>query len=225
MGIEIPENLPYLSRLAPEEWTELVERSKRRRYSNGSVVFHQGDDSLAGYLILNGKVKVVLQSGNGREIALNILKSGSYFGEISVFDEMPQPATVIAIEDSELLVMPRLVIIDQIKKNPQIAMELLSDVIGKLRRMHQRINDLAFLDVRQRVTKTLLNFPRETTSEITSDFIMIPRPPLKEIAAMSGTSRETVSRILSDFCKKNMIGMTRRNIIIYKMLEVGKDFM
>ena len=223
MKRNISENMPLPSWLTQEERKELVLRSKRRRYPSGSVVFHQGDDSEASYLILKGKVKVVLISGSGREIALNILKSGSYFGETSVFGGMPRSVTVIALEDSELLVIPRLVILDMLEKNPRIAVEALPDVITKLRGMEQLINDLVFLNVRHRVAKTLLAFSCETPVEVTDGYRVFPRPPMKDIAAMSGTSRETVSRVLSDFCKKKYLKLTRENIIIYKSLAIDED--
>jgi len=223
MEIKLLKNVPLFSELSPGELEELLELSEKRRYPKGSIVLYKGDVGQVLYLILKGKVKVVLFDENGKEIILSMLKSGNYFGEMSAFDQMPRSATVITVEDSEFLVISQKSITDQIEKNPKIALKLLSEMSRRLREADEQISNLALLDVRGRVAQILLKLYKGTNVRKGEDYRIVPRPALKDIAAMSGTSRETVSRVLSEFSKRGLISLTKENIIIYGKLEVEDD--
>ena len=223
MEIELLKNIPLFSELSSGELGELVELSEKRRYPKGSIVLYKGDEGQVIYLILKGKVNVDLIDENGKEIILSTLKSGNYFGEMSAFDQMPRSATIITVEDSEFLVISQKIITDQIKKNPKIALKLLSEMSRRLREADEQISNLALLDVRGRVAQILLKLYRGTNVRKGEDYKIVPRPALKDIAAMSGTSRETVSRILSEFSKRGLISLTKENIIIYGELEVNDN--
>ena len=185
---------------------------------------HRSDKGQVIYLILKGKVKVILSGKGGKEVILNTLESGNYFGEMSLFDRMPRSATVVTMEESEFLVISPEAITDQIKENPLIALKLLSEMSRRLREADEQINNLALLDVRGRIARVLVRLSRGKDTEQSENLRKIPRPSTKEIAAMSGTSRETVSRILSDFSKGGMIGLTKKNIYIFNALGENIDF-
>ena len=221
MELKLLKNIPLFSELSHGELGELLELIEKRRYPKGSIVLYKGDEGQVIYLILKGKVNVDLIDENGKEIILSTLKSGNYFGEMSAFDQMPRSATIITVEDSEFLVISQKIITDQIKKNPKIALKLLSEMSRRLREADEQISNLALLDVRGRVAQILLKLYRGTNVRKSEDYRIVPRPALKDIAAMSGTSRETVSRILSEFSKRGLISLTKENIIIYGELEVN----
>ncbi len=219
MEIELLENIPLFSGLSQEDLKEILECSVKRKYPRDSIVLYQGDEGQVIYLILKGKVNVVLLDEEGKEIILNTLESGSYFGEMSVFDRMPRSATIVAVEDSEFLVISQKVLSDQIKKNHQIALKLLSEMSKRLREADEQVSNLAFLDVRGRVAQILLKLHSKASSKKGENYKIISRPALKDIATMAGTSRETVSRILSEFSKNGLISLTKENIIIFKDLK------
>jgi CRP-like cAMP-binding protein len=219
MDPDLIKKIPLFSGLSREEVEGLLTSSEKRRYPRGSIVLHKSDEGQVIYLILKGKVKVVLFSDEGKEIILNTLESGNYFGEMSAFDRRPRSATIITMEESEFLVISREAITDQIKVNPLIALKLLAEMSRRLREADEQINNLALLDVRGRVARVLLTLSKKQNAEHLEGYRRIPRPSSKEIAAMSGTSRETVSRILSDFSKKGLIGLTKDNIIIFERLQ------
>ena len=213
-------SVPLFSELSHEELEELLSLSKKRRYPRGSFVLYKDDIGQVIYLILKGKVKVVLIDESGREIILSTLKSGDYFGEMSAIDQMPRSATVVTVQDSEFLVISQKSITDQIERNPRIAIKLLSEMSRRLREADEQINSLALLDVKGRVARLLLKLSKDTIKRKGEGYKVITRPTLQDLAAMVGTSRETVSRILSDFSKSGLIGLTRKDIIIYN--ELGR---
>lgn len=215
MGVHLLKNIPYFSELTIEEMQNLVASSQKQRYSRGSIVLHKDDVGDETYLIMLGKVKVVVGHTDGKEIILNILKTGDIFGEMAVFDNMPRSATVVAEEDCKLLVMSREIITNQIKRNPQIAFKLLSDMSRRLREADEQISSLATLDAKGRVAQTLLKLSKEADMITDEGYRVFPKPPIKNIAAMSGTSHEIVSQLLTELAKKRIIGLTQGHIVIY----------
>jgi len=216
MGVHLLKNIPYFSELTIEEMQNLVASSQKRRYPRGSIVLHKDDVGDETCLIMIGKVKVIVAYTDGKEIILNILKSGDFFGEMAVFDNMPRSATVVAEEDCELLIISRENLTNLIKRNPQIAFKLLADMSRRLREADEQISGLAHLDAKGRVAQTLLKLSKESNMITDEGYQVFPKPPIKDIAAMSGTSH---SRLLSELTKKRIIGLTKEYIVIYDRFE------
>ena len=219
MEIKFFKKIPFLSEFSDDELKEMSDLSERRKFPPGSIVLYEGDKNKTPYLILKGRIKVVLSDKKGKEIIVSILKEGDYFGEMALFDQLPRSATVVTLEDSEFLIISPEVLLDKISKNPRLSLKLLSEMSKRLRKTDKQIGNLALLDVKGRVARILLNLFQEAPLENGKDYKTVARPPLKDIAAMSGTTRETASRILNDFFKNNLIHLTRKNIIIYDKLK------
>ena len=220
MKMEILKNIPLFAGLTSNEIRDLLEFSEKRKYPRGSIVVYRGDVGDVLYLIMKGKVKVVLSSQDGKEIILNTLQTGNYFGEMSVFDHMPRSATVVTMEDCEFLVITRKALTDQIKGKPEVALKLLSEMSRRLRETDEQIKSLAHLDVRGRLAQTLLKLLKKTDTQKEETYQVIPRPGIKDLADMTGTSRETVSRTLREFSEQGIISLTKNRIIIYQGLEM-----
>ncbi|MBT4363289.1 MAG: cyclic nucleotide-binding domain-containing protein, partial [Desulfobacteraceae bacterium] len=86
MNHKILKNIDVFSELSPGEINDFLASAQKKRYPHGSIVIQRGDLGDIIYLILKGSVKVVLTHIEGREIILNVMKTGDYFGEMSVFD-------------------------------------------------------------------------------------------------------------------------------------------
>ena len=224
MELELLSKIPLFSGLSLNELNDLRTLSERRRYPRGNIVIYQGDAGEVIYLILKGSVKVSLAHPDGKEIILNHLKVGDYFGEMSVFDHMPRSATIVTEEKSEFLVISKKVFIDLIKKNPEISLKILTEMSKRLREADEQISSLAYFDVKGRVAKTLMKLSKKADRESRKDgYVAIPRPSMKDIAAMSGTSRETASRILSELSRKGILRLTKESIILFNASDIHQD--
>jgi CRP/FNR family cyclic AMP-dependent transcriptional regulator len=216
MDFKILNNIDIFTGLSTSETKEIMACAKKQRYPHGSFVLHRGDVGDLIYLILTGSVKVVLAHLDGNEIILNILKSGDYFGEMSVFDYMPRSATIVAEEDCEFLIIPRETITSQISKNPKIALKMLSNMSRRVREANDQVNCLANLDAKGRVAQTLLKLSKNSCVKSENGSRVIPRPLVRDIASMSGTSRETASRILTELTKSGIISLNKKHIVIHE---------
>ena len=99
--------VPLFSQLGETELTRLADVSRERSYPKNSVILFEDDPGDALYMVVAGQVKVVLIGEDGREVILSVLREGDFFGEMALLDELPRSAHVIAMQDSNLLVLRR----------------------------------------------------------------------------------------------------------------------
>ena len=192
-----------------------------KNYNRDETVVLEGDDSVqALYLIATGSVQVYMTGVDGRETILSFLERGDFFGEMSLIDGEPRSASVRTTTDATLLVIHRDSFLSLIRKSPEIAMGLLSELCKRLRKANKQIGSLSTMSVSGRVAGTLLNLMQERGMRIRTDngnmvTVIHNRPTQQQLADMSGTTRETVSRICSLLVKTNAIAMTGKDIVIF----------
>jgi CRP-like cAMP-binding protein len=207
-----PGGLAALERLAQE-----------RRYPDGSVIVSRDDPGDALYVLARGRVKVVLYGDSGREIILSIFKSpGDFFGEMSLLDGEPRSATVLAAEPSTLLVLSRRDFEAHVAAHPRTALRILRELSRRLRRADDVIGNLALLDVYGRLARQLRELAAADGVEVEGGVLVRERPTQAEIAAMIGTSRETVSRALSELARRGFIAMAGKRLLVRRSF-LGDD--
>src|SRR5215469_7511984 len=201
--------VPLLSLIAPDELRRFAELTREKQYPKGSVILFEDDPGDSLFIVRAGRVKVVLVSEDGREVILGVLGVGEHFGELSLIDDQPRSAHVIAMEDSTLLVLRRDDFRRRVEVNPSVAWALLAELSRRLRRADGKIGGLVLLDVPGRIAQLLLDTADEGGSEA------IEKPLTHQIIAqMIGASRETVSRTMREFQDAGLIGVHRRRITI-----------
>lgn len=179
-----------------------------------SQIVTQDEPGDALFIISKGRVKVVLYGDNGREVILTILKAGEFFGEMSLVDDMPRSANVIASEDSQVLILKRDQFTEHVRKSPTMALNIMSELSKRLRRADEIIGNLATLDVYGRVAHIMIELAKKDGEEVEEGILIRERPTQQDIASMIGTSRETVSRVLSEFQKRGFVEMRGREILL-----------
>ena len=173
--------------------------------TKNEVIIVQEDTSTDLYIILRGKVKVTLMSEEGEEYILTDLHVGDYFGEMSLIDGKPRCATVVAVEDSTFAVLKRERLIEALKRDPMIALDLLSTLVHKLRKATEREERFAFLDVRERLLKLFVELIMEEGKKEEGGFYKIGKRTQKELAIRIGASREATSQVLRALASEKII--------------------
>jgi CRP/FNR family cyclic AMP-dependent transcriptional regulator len=202
-------SVPMFSGLQRDELLKFAELTRERTYPKGSVILFQGDPGDSLYVLRQGRAKVVLIGEDGREVILGVLEPGAHFGELALIDDQPRSAHVIAMEDSQLLILRREDFRRRVEANPSVAWALLTELSRRLRRADQKIGGLVLLDVPGRISRLLLDLSSETSNGT------IEKPLTHQtIAQMIGASRETVSRAMKDFQEEGLIRVERRRIAV-----------
>jgi CRP-like cAMP-binding protein len=99
--------VPLFTGLQRDALNEFVSITREKAYPKGSVILFEDDPGDSLYVVRQGRVKVVLVGEDGREVILGVLGVGEHFGELSLIDEQPRSAHVIAMEDAQMLVLRR----------------------------------------------------------------------------------------------------------------------
>lgn len=218
-SLTVPEQLrrvPLFAHLEDAEIARVSQAAREKTYPKNSVILFEDDPGDALYVVLGGQVKVVLIGEDGREVILSILKQGDFFGEMSLIDDQPRSAHVIATQESNLLVLRREEFRHCMEETPRIALGLLKALSRRLRRADDKIGGLVLLDVNGRVARLLLELADEHDGE------QIPRKITHHtIAQMIGSSRETVSRTIRDLSERGLIDVSRKAITIRDRAGLG----
>ncbi len=208
------EDIPLFSCLDKAALGGLEAVAARKRLPKNAVVFLQEDESNSVYIVLSGKVKVVIDDEAGREIVLAMLGTGEYFGEMAVLDGISRSATVITTEPTDMLIIHRDDFKNILTAHPDMVFNLLKVLLARLRRADQTIENLALKNVHGRVANLLMQFavPRN------GNWILEQRMTHQEIANMVGSSREMVSKIMGEFVDAGDITIEKKHININKKL-------
>ncbi|MCC7547920.1 MAG: cyclic nucleotide-binding domain-containing protein [Burkholderiales bacterium] len=184
-----------------------------RSYAKHTVLVQEGDRSNQIYIVLEGRLKVYLADSEGREIIVDVLGPGQYFGEMALEGD-PRSASVMTLEPSRLSVVERDTFKDFLAANPDAAYALAVTLIRRARNLTRAVGDLALLDVYGRVARLLLDSAREENGQL----VVAERMSQQEIGRRVGASREMVWRILDDLRQGEYIAMEQGRIVIRQPL-------
>lgn len=199
--------VPLFKSLPADEVAKFAEAVREKSCPRGSVILFEDDPGDSLFVVRRGRVKVVHVAEDGREVILGLLSEGEHFGELSLIDDQPRSAHVIAMEDAELLVLRRDDFRRRVEANPSVAWALLLELSRRLRRADIKIGTLVLLDVPGRIARMLLDAVHDGGNEL------IAKPLTHQtIAHVIGASRETVSRAMRDFQALGWITTERRHI-------------
>ena len=190
--------------------------AKPRRYAKDDVVFHADEIGDIFCLIKEGQVKVTMISPEGKEIILSMLGPGDFFGEMALLDDEPRSATVIAMEPLDLVTIWRADFLQILQENFSISKKLLATLSRRLRTASNRIESLATMDVYGRLARFFLDLAREHGKVLDNGYVAVTRPTHQSIANMIGTSRETVSRLIHDLMRQNLLLSEGKTIYLRK---------
>ena len=216
MDTQFLRNVSLFQSLSADELEPLAQMTITRTFNKDNVIILAEEEGDALFIIKKGQVKVSIVSEDGREVILSLLGDGTVFGELSLLDGKPRSANVVATEDTVLIMLRRQDFLQLVHKAPQIAIELLAELASRLRRTDRQIEGLALLDVTSRISETLLQLASDSGVETEEGVVIHNRPTHQELANMSGTTRETVSRVLKRLeiqgyihCKGRVISIMR----------------
>ncbi|MEE2752531.1 MAG: Crp/Fnr family transcriptional regulator [Candidatus Latescibacterota bacterium] len=213
MHSELLKQVPLFEGLSDNELRALSEVAMLRVFPKDRVVIMAEEEGDSLFVIHQGKVKVSIGSEDGREVILSILGEGDFFGEMSLLDGLPRSANVTTTQETELLMVRRADFL-RIQRSPQTAIKLLSVLASRLRKTDRKIEGLALSDVTGRITQTLLQLAEEQGSPTPDGVLVKDRPTHQDLASMSGTTRETVSRILKRLENRGYVFPRGKDLLI-----------
>lgn len=203
-------SIPLLAGLDAAQLAEIATLARVAKHPARAVVVTQGEPATALFAIIQGRLKVVSCGPDGRDTVLGIMAEGEVFGEVALLDGGLRSATCTAIEPCELLIIDRSEFMKLLESSPSIAVKLLDVLAQRLRRLSQRSEDAAFLDVPTRLARRLLDLASRFGEKARAPSLEI-RIALKlsqqELGELVGATRESVNKHLSDWTRQGIVSL------------------
>jgi CRP-like cAMP-binding protein len=195
-----------LSELPTRLSTELFAGVETVRLPAGQVLFRAGESGDSCYRVEDGLLKVTMVSGSGAERILAFLGQGAIVGELSVIDELPRSATVVAVRNAALSSLSRAEFEAFADKHPAVYKSLVGLIARRLRETDRVVAASSFLSLKGRVARTMLELAEHFGQEVAPGRIVIRQKLWQnDLAAMVGIARENVTRVLNDWQRRKLV--------------------
>jgi len=203
--------VPLFATLEEPHLAVIANAVRKRRFRKGECLVHQGSMSPQLVILLNGRARVVMTDKQQREVIVDRLLAGEFTGELPLFDDQPNLASVLAETQTDALTLDNQVFTGCLPACPGVVNELLRSLARRQRRAAHKIETLALEDVYGRVADALFELSAPTPDGLRVTHAKVSR---QDVAKMIGASREMVSRVMKEFTQRELIG-TREDGLVW----------
>ncbi len=202
---------PLFSGLPEEEVQAAGNLMRLRNFGRREVVCRKDEDADGLYLLFSGSLQAVDIAEDGREIGLNLIKPGAFFGELSVIDGLPRSAHIISLQPSLVGVIPQAAARELFYRLPATAEAMMRHLTSLVRNLSTYRALLAIPNAQQRVYALL----QQLGTQMPGGLVVIQNlPKQQEVAIMINTSRETVSRAIAHLVALGVLEKDYRRLIV-----------
>jgi CRP/FNR family cyclic AMP-dependent transcriptional regulator len=192
---------------------ELAALSRSRSYGRGQYLWYEGDPGDALVVVETGRLKVGVSSAAGEEIVLITLGPADVVGELALLDGAPRSASVVAAEDTTVLLLGRAVLLDAMQRHGTVLEAVLHTLAELVRRLTEQASDFVFLDLGGRLAKLLLRLA-EGRPHGPEGIVIELGMSQSELAAMVGASRQALNRALHIFAARGLISLDNHRVVL-----------
>lgn len=208
--------VPLFAHIPQPELVKLAAIARQEKFAKNAEIMAEGDQSSGLYILLSGKVKVMLRNDEGKEIILAILNPPEYFGEMALLDEAPRSADIVAMAPTSVLIIAKHEFKLWLARQPDMAFVIIKTLAQRLREADRKIGDLALMDVYGRVARALIGLAKEDDQ---GRMVVSDNLSQQSLADMVGASREMVSRTLKDLAQVGHIWFDGKDIVVNQQAQ------
>lgn len=207
-------DLPPFSLLEKAQIRLILDQAVSRRFEAGSSIFDEGAVADRFFLLLDGTIRVVKITVDGEQVTSLHIPAGQLFGIAKALGHDTYPATSIAASEVLALSWPTSLWQTFVADYPGFATETFQTVGRRVNEMNTRIVEMSTQRVEQRIVRALLRLVHQSGRK-TDEGIEINFPlTRKDVSEMTGTTLQTVSRLLSAWEKDGLVASKRKKIVI-----------
>jgi len=203
----------FLCNLCLPEWLPAIKANKKTiHFNKGELIFKEGDDVKGIYFVFKGTVKVHKKWGKEKELIIRFAKTGEIIGHRGLGDEIIYPVSATALESTMVCYIDLDFFQTTLRVNNNFTVRLLLFYAEELQRSERKMNILAHMQVKGRIAYSLLSLESKFGVTAKGEInIILSR---QDLASYSGTTYETVYRILNEFVQEKFITINNKNIVI-----------
>jgi CRP/FNR family cyclic AMP-dependent transcriptional regulator len=192
-----------------------LEASARTRHADKHrFVYLPGDPSTAVFFLVSGRVKLSRLSTSGKELILEIVEPGSYFGETGVLNERPRETVAEALEASTLLVVPSGPFRAVLRRRPELLMKLAQFMGWRQKHLEKRLMDVLYKNAPQRLAELLLELSEHYGVREARGILLRIKLSQSALGNLLGVSREIVNHTFSGLRRRGVIEIADGRVII-----------
>jgi CRP/FNR family transcriptional regulator len=216
-------NIPFFQGLSDREFSGLSHIFVEKRFTRNKIIFIEKDTMNYIYIILSGKVKVIHSGLDGKEHIVAIHKKGDFFGEMALLDGKTSPASVVALEDTHIVIISKKDFEEYLLKNDKISRQVILILCSRLREAWMMIKVLSLPSAEGRVRAVLRILSGYYGFMDAKGIVIGSKFTHQNIADYSLLARETVTRLMNRFVREGEIEVTENRDIVLKPLFVEKS--
>lgn len=214
--------LPLLSVLTEQELGQLANVAQFRRIPKFQFVFMPDETADTVLFLVKGRVKMGTFAQDGREVIKEIIQEGAFFGDLALAGESKRPDFAQAQhDDAEVLSIPLTDFHQMMLKNQSLVFSIMQHMTQRLQRVEERLTKLVLKDARSRIVEFLLETAGKEGRRVGFETLVKHHLTQQDIANLTGTSRQTVTSVLNDLRKSNLIYFNRNSILIRDMTKLA----
>jgi CRP-like cAMP-binding protein len=218
--IQLLRSVPLFALLSNEDLARLAVSLGTQTFERGETICHQGSTGNVIYLIVEGQVRIYRTNEAGQELSVRILRGGDFFGELSLLDGQPRMASVEAMRRTTTLMLHRDAFLCTVEEHPQIAVSILKTLSARFRHITLYAENLASHTAVQRVVRQLLDLAIQHGVAENGATRIDLHLTQDDLASLSGTTRETVNRVLAALREEGLVRVERARISVLNLLRL-----
>lgn len=203
-------NHPIFGILGPDLLQQLKTHALEQSVARGKTIFAKGEVGTSLFAVLEGQIKVVSFSAQGKNAVLNYLGPGDIFGEIAFLDGGERTADVTAVTNCRLMVFERRDFLPLVYSRPEIAQKLIEVLCARLRNTSRQVEEVMFLDLSHKLARTILRFSNDKAAPGKRKVLLTQ----SEIAQIIGASRESTNKQLREWEERKWIRLERGGLVV-----------
>ncbi len=212
--LEVLRGLPFFRDLPPERLAEINHQFRSYDVEPGATIYLSGDPAGRLYVVAHGRVKLLRHSASGQDTLLDILTTGEMFGTLAALGDLTYPDTAEAQTFSCVLGIGAQDFQTILERSPDVALRVLGIVARRLQEAHTTISQISATPAEARIAATLVKLAEKLGVADEKGTLIQTRLSRQDIAAMTGTTTETASRVMSQFRRDGLIESGRQWIIV-----------
>ncbi|MCA1830584.1 MAG: Crp/Fnr family transcriptional regulator [Actinomycetota bacterium] len=206
---------PVLADTPPSAVRALASKGSLQHVRKGTSLFWQGDESRDVFFLHDGRVELSNVNQTGYRGYHTAFDPPQFFGELGVLAGLPRSSSAVAVDDSLVWIIRGSSFASFVQDHARAAFGLVRALAQQVLEHESLVDDLLFLDLRGRVAKRLLGLVAPSLNKLPPDGTMVPSVVTHaDLASLAGGSRENVTRILSDFQKRGIVGRSGKRYVL-----------
>jgi CRP-like cAMP-binding protein len=197
-----------------EMLTEHAAYGRRRKFRKNAMLYEQGEVSSRFYFVLKGLVQISIFRVDGSEVVLELMGPDTICGEGAAFDGLPRFSSGVAVEDTETIEFDSTRLTEAFRDHPEFASSLLRVTSLKQRVLAIRLKHLASREPQERIMELLTRLEEMFAIEHPKGRLLVTQLTHEQIAAMTGTSRVTVTRTMQRLRQQGRITILEGHILL-----------